>query len=135
MTSTRQLGEMVKWDATNKTGEPQLAACVVLVLNGSTQLGELGPLQLTVGAGATAEQYSEVTTLAESTRGNTAQIVCQKGYSPTDGCIFAQRSWRTAWEVDALTAITTLRVLPSPRESAYGSEQRRTAGSLSLPMF
>jgi hypothetical protein len=70
---------MVKWDATNPTGEPQLATCEVLVLNGSTQLGELGPLQLTVAAGATAEQYSEVATLAGSTASDTAQIVCQKG--------------------------------------------------------
>jgi len=79
VSSTSQLGEMVKWDATNKTTEPQLATCEVLVLNGSTQLGELGPLHLTVAAGATAEQYSEVTTLAGSTAGDTAQIVCQKG--------------------------------------------------------
>jgi hypothetical protein len=79
VSSTNQLGEMVKWDATNKTGAPQLATCEVLVLNGSTQLGELGPLQLTVAAGATAEQYSEVTTLAGSGAGDTAQIVCQKG--------------------------------------------------------
>ena len=79
MSSTNQLGEMVKWDATNKTAAPQLATCEVLVLNGSMQLGELGPLQLTVAAGATAEQFSEVTTLAGSTAGDTAQIVCQKG--------------------------------------------------------
>jgi hypothetical protein len=79
VSSTNQLGEMVKWDATNKTRAPQLATCEVLVLNGSTQLGELGPLQLTVAAGATAEQYSEVTTLAGNGVGDTAQIVCQKG--------------------------------------------------------
>jgi hypothetical protein len=79
VSSTSQLGEMVKWDATNKTGMPQLATCEVLVLDGSMQLGELGPLQLTVAAGATAEQYSEVTTLAGSSAGDTAQIVCQKG--------------------------------------------------------
>jgi hypothetical protein len=77
VSSTSQLGDMVKWDATNKTGEPQLATCEVLVLHGSMQLGELGPFQLTVAAGATAEQYSEVTTLAGSTAGDTAQIVCQ----------------------------------------------------------
>lgn len=70
---------MVKWDATNKTRAPQLVTCEVLVLNGSTQLGEFGPLQLTVAAGATAEQYSEVTTLAGNGVGDTAQIVCQKG--------------------------------------------------------
>jgi hypothetical protein len=70
---------MVKWDATNKTGEPQLATCEVLVLNGSMQLGELGPLQLTVAAGATAKQYSEVTPLAGSAGGDTAQVVCQNG--------------------------------------------------------
>jgi hypothetical protein len=79
VTSASQLGDMVKWDATNNTAVAQLATCEVLVLNGSTQLGELGPMQLTVAAGATAEQYSEVTTLAGSTAGDTAQIVCQKG--------------------------------------------------------
>ena len=79
MTSASQLGDTVKWDATNDTAVAQLATCEVLVLNGSTQLGELGPIQLTVAAGATAEQYSEVTTLAGSTAGDTAQIVCQKG--------------------------------------------------------
>jgi hypothetical protein len=79
VSSTSQLGDIVKWDATNETGEPQLATCEVLVLKGSMQLGELGPLQLTVAAGATAEQYSEVTILAGSTAGDTAQIVCQKG--------------------------------------------------------
>jgi hypothetical protein len=79
VSSTSQLGEMVKWDALNKTSTPQLATCEVLVLDGSMQLGELGPLQLTVAGGATAEQYSEVTTLAGSTTGDTAQIVCQKG--------------------------------------------------------
>ena len=81
MNSTSQLGEMVEWDATNKTGTPQLATCEVLVLHGSTQLGELGPLQLTVAAGATAEQFSQVTTLAGSAAGDTAQIVCQKGWA------------------------------------------------------
>lgn len=77
MTSTSQLGDMVKWDATNNSVRPQLATCEVLVLHGSSQLGEFGPLQLTVAAGATAEQYSEVTTLAGSAPGDTAQIVCQ----------------------------------------------------------
>ncbi len=85
MSSTDQLGEMVKWDAMNKTGAPQLATCEVLVLDGSMQLGELGPLQLTVAAGATAEQYSQVTTLAGNTAGDTAQIVCQKGWGSTPG--------------------------------------------------
>jgi hypothetical protein len=79
VSATSQLGDMVRWNATNKTGAPQLAKCEVLVLHGSMQLGELGPLQLTVAAGATAEQYSQVTTLAGSTPGDTAQIVCQKG--------------------------------------------------------
>ncbi len=68
---------MVMWTATNKTKQPQLATCEVLVVNGSTQLGELGPLQLAVAAGATAEQYSQVTTLAGSGPHDTAQIVCQ----------------------------------------------------------
>lgn len=67
---------------TNKTRQPQLVTCEVLVLNGSTQLGELGRVQLAVAAGATAEQFSEVTTLAGSNAADTAQIVCQKGLTP-----------------------------------------------------
>jgi hypothetical protein len=78
VSSTSQLGDMVMWTATNKTEQPQLATCEVLVLNGSTQLGELGPLQVVVAAGATAEQYSQVTTLAGSEPHDTAQIVCQR---------------------------------------------------------
>lgn len=70
---------MVKWNVTNKTDQPQFATCQVLVLNGSTQLGDYGPVQLAVAAGATAEQFSEVTTLAGSGPRDTAQIVCQKG--------------------------------------------------------
>ncbi len=70
---------MVKWNMTNKTNQPQFATCVVLVLNGSRQLGDYGPVQLAVAAGATAEQFSEVTTLAGSNAGDTAQIVCRKG--------------------------------------------------------
>ena len=85
MSSTSQLGEMVKWDATNKTGAPQLATCEVLVLHGSMQLGELGPLQLTAAAGATAEQYSQVTTLTGSNASDIAQIVCQKGWGASPG--------------------------------------------------
>jgi hypothetical protein len=73
---------MVRWNVTNKTGQPQLATCEVLVLKGSTQLGEFGPVQLAVAAGATAEQFSEVTTLAGSNAGDTAQIVCQNGLTP-----------------------------------------------------
>jgi hypothetical protein len=73
---------MVRWNVVNKTDQPQLATCEVLVLNGSTQLGEFGPVQLAVAAGATAEQFSEVTTLAGSSAGDTAQIVCQKGLAP-----------------------------------------------------
>ena len=82
MSSTSQLSDMVRWNVTNKTRQPQLATCEVLVLNGSTQLGELGPVQLAVAAGATAEQFSEVSTLAGSSAGDTAQIVCQKGLTP-----------------------------------------------------
>ncbi len=78
VSSTSQLSDMVKWQLTNKTTQPQLVTCEVLVLNGSTQLGELGPLQLAVAAGATAEQFSEVTTLAGSTASDTAQVLCQK---------------------------------------------------------
>ena len=70
------------WNATNKTGQAQFATCEVLVLKGSTQLGNFGPVQLAVAAGATAKEYSEVTTLAGSSAGNTAQIVCQKGLTP-----------------------------------------------------
>lgn len=79
VSSTSQLSDMVKWNLTNKTSQPQLVTCEVLVLNGSTQLGELGPLQLAVAAGATADQFSEVTTLAGSSADDTAQILCQKG--------------------------------------------------------
>ena len=70
---------------TNKTGQPQLATCEVLVVKGSTQLGDFGPVQLAVAAGATAEEYSEVTTLAGSGAGDTAQIVCQQGLIPATG--------------------------------------------------
>jgi hypothetical protein len=77
--TTSQLSEMVKWDMTNETRQPQLATCEVLVLSGSTQLGQYGPVQLAVAADATAEQFSEVTTLAGSGAGDTAQILCQKG--------------------------------------------------------
>jgi hypothetical protein len=38
-----------------------------------------------VAAGATAEEFSEVTTLAGSGSGDTAQIVCQKGLMPSAG--------------------------------------------------
>ena len=76
---------MVKWNATNKTGQPQLATCEVLVLHGSTQLGDYGPVQITVAAGATAEEYSEVTTLAGSGADDTAQIACQKGFVSATG--------------------------------------------------
>ncbi len=76
---------MVTWNATNKTGRAQLATCEVLVLHGKTQLGDYGPVQLTVAAGATAEEFSEVTTLAGSSAGDTAQIVCQKGLTPAIG--------------------------------------------------
>jgi hypothetical protein len=79
VSSTSQLSDMVKWNATNKSGQPQLATCEVLVLKGHTQLGDDGPLQLAVAGGATAQEFSEVTTLAGSHPGDTAQIVCQKG--------------------------------------------------------
>ena len=80
-----QLGDEVTWSMTNKTHRPQLVTCEVLVLNGSTQLGDYGPVQLAVAAGATAEQFSQVTTLAGSSAGDTAQIVCQKGLIPAVG--------------------------------------------------
>ncbi len=80
-----QLGDEVTWNATNKTRQPQLATCEVLVLKGSTQLGDYGPVQLVVAAGATAEEFSQVTTLAGSSAGDTAQIVCQKGLIPAVG--------------------------------------------------
>jgi hypothetical protein len=76
---TSQLSQMVKWDLTNKTSDPQLVNCEVLVLNGSTQLGDYGPEPLAVAGGATAEEFSEVSTLAGSSAGDTAQVVCQKG--------------------------------------------------------
>jgi len=79
VSSTSQLSDMVKWQLTNKTAQPQLVTCEVLVLTGSTQLGELGPMHLAVAAGATAEQFSEVTTLAGSGASDTAQVLCQKG--------------------------------------------------------
>lgn len=80
-----QLGDEVTWSVTNKTGQAQLATCEVLVLQGSTQLGDYGPVQLVVAAGATAEEFSQVTTLAGSSAGDTAQIVCQKGLIPAVG--------------------------------------------------
>jgi hypothetical protein len=63
----------------NTSGQPQIVTCEVLVLNGSTQLGQYGPEHLAVAAGATAEEFSEVTTLAGSGTGDTAQVLCQKG--------------------------------------------------------
>jgi hypothetical protein len=78
VSTTSQLSETVKWDLTNKTSQPQLVNCEVLVLNGSTQLGDDGPVPLAVAAGATAEEFSEVSTLAGNSGGDTAQIVCQK---------------------------------------------------------
>ncbi|MBV8462407.1 MAG: hypothetical protein JO368_03880 [Acidimicrobiales bacterium] len=85
MRPTSQLSEMVTWHATNKTDHPEFATCEVLVLNGSTQLGDDGPLPLAVAAGATAEEYSEVTTLAGSGAGDTAQVVCQPGLTSAGG--------------------------------------------------
>jgi hypothetical protein len=81
VSSTSTLSEMVRWNATNPTGQTQLATCEVLVLHGSTQLGDSGPLQIAVAAGATAEQFSEVTTLAGSNAGDRAQIACQSEFS------------------------------------------------------
>lgn len=80
-----QLGDEVTWTVTNKTHQAQLATCEVLVLDGSTQLGDYGPVQLAVAAGATAEEYSQVTTLAGSSTHDVAQVVCQKGLIPTVG--------------------------------------------------
>jgi hypothetical protein len=79
VSATSQLSETVKWDMTNKTARPQLVTCEVLVLSGATQLGEFGPEPLAVAAGATAEEFSEVSTLAGNSGGDTAQVVCQKG--------------------------------------------------------
>jgi hypothetical protein len=79
VSATSQLSEMVKWNMTNETQQAQLVTCEVLVLHGSTQLGDYGPAQLAVAAGATAEEFSEVSTLAGSSPGDAAQIVCQKG--------------------------------------------------------
>jgi hypothetical protein len=85
VSSTSQLSDMVKWNATNGTDQTQLATCAVLVLNGKNQLGQYGPVEVVVAAGATAEEFSEVTTLAGSGSGDTAQIVCQKGLMPSAG--------------------------------------------------
>lgn len=74
---------MVMWNATNKTATAQLATCEVLVLNGKSQLGDYGPVQIAVAAGATAAEYSEVTTVAGSSASDRAQIVCQKGFTPS----------------------------------------------------
>jgi hypothetical protein len=46
---------------------------------------ERGKLREGVAADATAEEFSEVTTLAGSSAGDTAQIVCQKGLTPATG--------------------------------------------------
>jgi hypothetical protein len=85
VSSTSQLSDMVRWDVANTTNQPQLVTCEVLVLNGTTQLGTFGPVPLAVAAGATAEQFSEVTTLAGSGAGDSAQIVCQKGWTGATG--------------------------------------------------
>jgi hypothetical protein len=79
--STSTLSATVRWNVTNPTGHTQLATCEVMVLHGSTQLGDSYPLQIAVAAGATAEQFSEVTTLAGSNAGDGAQVACQKGFS------------------------------------------------------
>ena len=79
VSATSQLSQMVKWDMTNKSDQAQLVTCEVLVLNGTTQLGQYGPAALAVAGGATAEEFSEVSTLAGSSSGDTAQIACQKG--------------------------------------------------------
>ncbi len=85
VSSTSQLSDMVRWNATNATGQAQLASCEVLVLNGKNQLGQYGPVVIAVAAGATAEEFSEVTTLAGSDSGDTAQIVCEKSLMPSAG--------------------------------------------------
>ena len=89
-------------------GRTQLATCEVLVLHGSMQLGELGPLQLTAAAGATAEQYSQVTTLTGSNASDIAQIVSRRAgalvpaegrqaavWSPDDLMSTSKLSWGT----------------------------------------
>ncbi len=48
------------------------------MLDRSTQLGDYGPVQLALAAGATAEEFSEVSTLTGNSADDTAQIVCQK---------------------------------------------------------
>jgi hypothetical protein len=75
---TSQLSDIAKWQLTSKSSQPRLVTCEVLGLNGSTQLGELGPTQLAVAAGATAEQFSEVTTLAGSSASDKARIPVSK---------------------------------------------------------
>ena len=79
VTSTSQLSDNVKWQLVNSTAKPQFVRCTVVVLHGSTQLGDEGPLELAVAAGATAEEFSEVTTLAGSGSGDTAQVLCRNG--------------------------------------------------------
>ena len=70
----------------NATGQAQVASCEGLVLNGKNQLGQYGPAVIVaVAAGATAEEFSEVTTLAGSGSGDTAQIVCEKSLMPSAG--------------------------------------------------
>jgi hypothetical protein len=81
VSSTSTLSEMVRWNLTNPTGQTQLATCEVMVLQGSTQLGDYGPVEVAVAGGATAQQFSEVTTLAGSGAGDTAQVACQKGFT------------------------------------------------------
>jgi len=46
---------------------------------------DYGPVQLAVAAGATAEESSEVNTLAGSSAADTAQIVSRKGPTPALG--------------------------------------------------
>lgn len=79
MNPSTQISDAVTWTVTNRTSQPQEANCQVLVLNGSTQIGDYGPVQFTVAAKATAEEFSQVETLSGSSAGDTAQIACQKG--------------------------------------------------------
>jgi hypothetical protein len=73
-----------------KTDGPQLATCEALVLHLSMQLGEFGPVQLTVAAGAIAKQFSEVTTVAGSTAGDTADEFCVVRYASWRGAIWSR---------------------------------------------
>ena len=73
------VSDAVTWDLTNNTNQPQLATCEIFLLNGSTQIGTYGPVQIPVAGGASAREFAQVDTLSGTTESDSAQIFCRKG--------------------------------------------------------